>query len=166
MCIKKKDMLLKIIKNIQNETILLFSKNNQMDMKKILFVCMSNIRRSQMAEAIFTKLTGIKAMSAGIDPAEKVDENVITILKEIGIDMGKTKPKKVTNKMLEWADKIITFRCDDKLPDKFKHKIENWELGVKRNVGDKPPERGLDEIRETRDLIYPKIKKLVDELNE
>ena len=119
-----------------------------------------------MAEAIFKKLTGTEAMSVGIDPAKKVDENVITALKEIGVDIHNAKPKKVTGKMLEQADKIITFRCDDKLPEKFKHKIEKWELGVKRNIGDKPAERSLDEIRTMRDLIYQKVKELVDELNE
>lgn len=127
---------------------------------------MSNIRRSKMAEAIFEKLSGHRAMSGGIDPVNKPDENVIIVLKEIGIQIEDVKPKKVTDSMLEGADKIITFRCEDKLPEKYKSKIENWEFGRKRKVGEKPLKRTLDDIRKMRDLIYERVSKLVKELND
>jgi protein-tyrosine-phosphatase len=133
-------------------------------MKKVLFICMSNIRRSKMGEAIFEKLSGSEAMSAGIDPADKPDENVGIVLKEIGVPVKDLKPKKVTDAMFEEADKIITFRCEDKIPEKYKSKVENWELGRKREVGEKPLERTLDDLRNARDIIYEKVKELVERL--
>ena len=117
-----------------------------------------------MAEAIFTKLFGVKAKSAGIDPAggdHKIDENVVIALKEIGVDIHGSKTKQLTESILEEADRIITFRCSDKIPGKYKSKTEDWELGVKREIGQKQSERTLDEIREIRDLIYDKVKDLV-----
>lgn len=134
-------------------------------MKKVLFVCMSNVRRSKMAAVIFEKLSGFKAENAGVDPADEIDKNIVVALKEIGIELSKTKPKKVTGHMLEEADKIITFRCDDKIPQKYKSKIENWELGSKRNIGERQIERTLEDIRNMRDLIYEKVKVLVKEPN-
>lgn len=136
-------------------------------MKKVLFVCMSNSRRSQMAETIFSRLSETKAKSAGIDPAGgdyKVDENVIIVLKEIGIDVHNPKAKKVTKPMLEEADKIITFMCAEKIPEKYKSKVEDWALGVKRELGQKQSERTIDEIRKLRDLIYEKVEELVEGL--
>jgi protein-tyrosine-phosphatase len=128
---------------------------------------MTNIRRSQMAEAIFENLTGEQAESAGIDPIGKVDRNAVIALKEIGIDWKWKESKKVTEKMLEEADKIVTFRCADKLPEKYKLKIEDWEIGVTRKTGEKPPaERSLDQLRIARDLIYENVKKLVEKLRK
>lgn len=135
-------------------------------MKKILFVCMSNLRRSKMAEAIFTEFSGTKAESAGIEPAEKPEENVIAALKEIGITPEDAKPKKVTQSMLEEAGKIITFNCADKLPEKYKSKIENWDIGSKRGMGTKPPEKSLDDVRELRDQINKKVEQLVKRLKK
>lgn len=122
-----------------------------------------------MAEAIFTKLSRIKVKSAGIDPAGgnyKVDENVITVLKEIGIDAHNLKVKKVTEAMLEEADKIITFMCAEKIPEKYKSKVENWEVGVKREIGQKQSERTIEEIRKMRDLIYKNVEQLVQRLKK
>lgn len=130
---------------------------------------MSNSRRSQMAEAIFNKLSKDKAKSAGIDPAGgnyRVDPNVITVLKEIGIDVQNLKAKKVTEDMLEEADKIVTFMCIDKIPEKYRSKVENWELGRNREVGEKQKVRTIDEIRKMRDLIYEKVKGLVEKLED
>ncbi len=132
---------------------------------KVLFVCMSNARRSKMAEAIFEKLTGHEAMSAGIDPVGKIDENVITALKEIGVPVKDPKPKRITDSMMESADKIVTFRCEDKIPEKYKPKVDNWELGRKRGIGEPQSERTLDEIRELRNLVYQRVKKLVDSID-
>jgi protein-tyrosine-phosphatase len=128
---------------------------------------MSNSRRSQMAQAIFEKLSGTRAESAGIDPAgsnHTIDNNVITSLREIGIETHNLKVKKLTEEMLENADKIIAFRCADKLPEKYKRKIEEWELGRKREVGEKQSERSVEEIREMRDSIYHKVTELVERL--
>jgi len=68
--------------------------------------------------------------------------------------------------MLEDADKIITFRCADLLPKKFLNKVENWEYGRKRKIGEKPLERGLDEIRQMRDNIYKRVEDLIKRLDK
>jgi len=128
---------------------------------------MSNSRRSQMAEAIFSKISGYMAKSAGVDPAggdHRVDANVIAVLKEIGIDHPGARAKKLTDSMLEEADKVITFRCSDKIPERYKAKVEDWELGAKREIGQKQRERTLDEVRNMRDSIYEKVKNLVERL--
>ena len=120
-----------------------------------------------MAEAIFEKLSGAKAQSAGIDPSGgdwEVDPNALTALKEIGAETKNLKVKKLTEEMLEKADKIIAFRCADKIPEKYKSKVENWELGSQRQIGGKQPERTLDEIRKMQDLIYQNVKRLLKEL--
>jgi len=127
---------------------------------------MSNIRRSKMAEGIFEKLSGYKATSAGVDPADKPDKNVINALKEIGFQIKDMKPKKVTDSMMEEAYKIIVFRCVDKLPEKYRSKMENWEIGRKRKIGEKPLKRNLDGVRKIQDVVYERVSKLVKELNE
>lgn len=122
---------------------------------------MSNLRRSKMAEEIFTNLSGAKAESAGIEPAEKPDEAVITALKEMGIAVEDPQPKKVITAMLEEADKIIAFNCADKLPKEYESKIENWDIGSKRGIGEKPPARSLDGVRQLRDAIRRKVAHLM-----
>ncbi|HLC93307.1 MAG TPA: low molecular weight phosphatase family protein [archaeon] len=131
-------------------------------MKRVIFVCMSNSRRSIMAEAIFDKLTGPKAQSAGIDP-KPADQNTFLVLKEIGIDC-KGKSKKVTEAMLEQADKIITFRCAEHIPEKYHPKVQNWDFGAKRQVGEEQKERTLEYMRELRDSIYEKVKELIGQI--
>ncbi|MFH0820743.1 MAG: low molecular weight phosphatase family protein [Candidatus Peregrinibacteria bacterium] len=135
-------------------------------MKKVLFICMSNSRRSQMAEAIYKSLGG-SAKSAGIDPAGgdyQIDPNVISALKEMKIETKGLKTKQLTEEMLDEADKIITFRCADLVPKKYHAKIEDWDLGAKRQVGQKQAERTLDEIRMYCDLIYQKVKRFKEQL--
>jgi len=86
-------------------------------MTNILFICMSNSRRSVMAEAIFDKITGEKSQSAGIDP-RPVDPKTILVLKEIGMEFN-GKSKKVTEAMLEKADKIVVFWGAEHIPKKY-----------------------------------------------
>lgn len=130
-------------------------------MERVLFVCISNLRRSKMAEAIFEKLSGTVAESAGIEPAEKPDEMVLTALKEIGAGSEDPKPRKVTDSMLEKADRIIAFNCADKLPKGYEAKIENWDIGSKRGPGEKPPQKSMDEVRELRDAIRTRVELLL-----
>jgi protein-tyrosine-phosphatase len=135
-------------------------------MEKVLFICMSNMRRSKMAQAIFENLTGHDAMSGGFDPSDKPDENVAIALKEVGIILKDPIPRRVTEDMMEIAGKIITFRCADKVPEKYQPKVENWEMGRKREAGEKPLERTIDDIRGSRDLIYAKVKELASRLGQ
>jgi len=83
-------------------------------MKKILFVCVENAARSQMAEA-FAKQYGkdkVEAMSAGTMPSTEVNPVVVQVMQEKGIDISKTKPKFLTRKLVQDADLIITMGCE------------------------------------------------------
>ena len=114
-----------------------------------------------MAEAIYNKFSS-GAQSAGIDQAGgnySIDPNVLTVLNEIGIETKNLKAKKVTEEMMEHADQIIAFRCAEHIPEKYRFKVSEWELGVKREPGRKQTERTLDEIRKMRDLNLEKVKK-------
>ena len=82
-------------------------------MKTVLFVCVGNAGRSQMAEAFFNHLASgkDKAMSAGTKPASAVDPRTIDVMREVGIDISGNKPKALTMEMLEQADRVITMGC-------------------------------------------------------
>jgi protein-tyrosine-phosphatase len=122
-----------------------------------------------MAEALLKKISRAHAKSAGIDPeggGYKIDRNVVDALKEIGIDLHNAKAKKLTEAMLEEADIIITFRCREKIPERFRPKVEEWNLGRKRGAGQKQSERTLAEVRGMRDMILRKVKQLAQRLDD
>jgi protein-tyrosine-phosphatase len=135
--------------------------------KTVLFLCVHNTFRSQMAEAYFNKFAkekGIRwqAKSAGFLKAEKVNEKAIILMKEEGIDISDKKPKLVTNKMLKSADKIVVVcqECEEQglclvLPkDKD---IEYWRLP-------NPAKMELDQAREIRDQIKERVLNLISQL--
>ncbi|MEX2405636.1 MAG: low molecular weight phosphatase family protein [Candidatus Paceibacterota bacterium] len=99
-------------------------------MKIILFACTENKKRSKMAEAIFNhfakgKETSVQAISAGTIPATETDSHVAAILAKHHIDFKEEAPKKLSDEMLEHADRIISFGC--LIPDMFpKEKFEEW----------------------------------------
>jgi arsenate reductase len=83
-------------------------------MKKVLFAFVHNSGRSQMAEALFNQKAQAKAAatSAGTQPATQVDPTVVSVMSEVGIDIADSKPKMLTEEMLEGADRIITLGCN------------------------------------------------------
>ena len=136
------------------------------DEKNILFVCVENARRSQMAESIFNELAKknglkIRAISAGTMPSNQVDPNVVRVLKEIGIEVKNQTPKSLTNKTVAKSDKIITMGCLAKkvCPSVFIDKTIDW------NIED-PKDKPLEKVREIRDVIKAKTEELVRQLSE
>ena len=129
-------------------------------MKTILFVCVGNSGRSQMAEAFFNHLAKGKAraLSAGTEPAGAVDPNAVAVMKEVGIDISRNKPKKLTLEMLDKADKVITMGCGvaQSCPATFTE-TEDWEL-------EDPKGKPLEKVREIRDEIQKRIEKLAKKL--
>jgi arsenate reductase len=124
-------------------------------MKKILFVCIENSCRSQMAEALFNSMTkDAIAESAGIKPVEKVDKMAVKVMKEIGIDISNKKPKMLTAEMNEKFDIIVTMGCMDVCPVTPKEKTIEW------NIED-PKGKSIEEYRKIRGEIKRRIKELI-----
>ena len=131
-------------------------------MKKILFVCVENAGRSQMAEAFFKKYLpkGFEAISAGTKPSNQVNPIVLQAMKEIGIDIENKIPKYLSSEMLN--DSIaVNMGCMDKesCPALFMKDILDW------NIID-PKGKPIEEVRKIRDQIEIKVKKLVKNLEE
>jgi protein-tyrosine-phosphatase len=129
-------------------------------MKTVVFVCVHNAGRSQMAEAFFNQMAQGKggAISAGTQPGGQVNPVVVTAMREAGIDISQNKPKMLTLEMIEKADKMITMGCGADAgglcPASFTE-TEDWVL-------DDPKGKTLPEVR----LIRDEIKKRVSELLE
>jgi len=123
--------------------------------KRVLFLCVENSCRSQMAEAIFNSLAkNAVAESAGIKPASKVDERAIEVMKEIGIDISNKKPKLLSRD--KEYDIIVTMGCMNGCPVTPKEKTIEW------NIPD-PKGKDIDEYRKVRDEIRKRIERLIEE---
>ena len=127
--------------------------------KKVLFVCVHNAGRSQMAEAFFNQMTKGKAtaISAGTRPAIHMDKGVVKAMRELGIDISQQRPKALTLEMVEQADRVITMGCgvEETCPASF-IPTEDWEL-------DDPEGRSLEDVRKIRDMIKARVETLVKE---
>lgn len=132
-------------------------------MKRILFICVGNSCRSQMAEG-FAKHYGrgiIEVASAGTQPAEAVAALSIEVMKEKGIDISGQHPKILTIEMINEADIVISMGCgvEETCPLPLRNDIIDWGL-------DDPYGQPIEKYREVRDEIETKIKALIEELNE
>jgi len=128
-------------------------------MKKILFVCVENAGRSQMAEA-FAKAYGttkIEAASAGTMPSNEVNPIVVRVMQEKGIDLSVNKSKLITNQMVQEADVIILMGCsaDGFCPAPLLNKVVDWGI-------EDPKGKPIEKVREIRDEIERKVRMLVD----
>jgi len=126
-------------------------------MKKILFVCVENAGRSQMAEGFFRKYLpkGFEPISAGTKPSNKVNPIVIQVMKEVGIDISNQTPKSISNDMIK-NSKVVNMGCIDKAscPALFLENVEDW------NIPD-PKEKPIEQVREIRDQIEKKVIEFV-----
>jgi protein-tyrosine-phosphatase len=129
-------------------------------MKKVLFVCVHNSGRSQMAEAFFNYYASGKAtaISAGTAPAIHVDRTVVAAVKELGIDISSNRPKMLTPEMMEGVDRAITVGCgmEGVCPATFVP-TEDWHL-------EDPEGKSIEKVREIRDEIEAKVKTLIQEI--
>jgi len=129
---------------------------------KVLFVCIGNSARSQIAKAFFNFFTKSEmADSAGTEPAQKVSKKAVKVMQEIGIDISKEKPKPLTREMVSRAVRIITMGClsQDSCPAFLysSEKIDNWELPD-------PKGKDIDEFRRLRDEISYRVIELIKEV--
>ena len=129
--------------------------------RTILFVCVGNSGRSQMAEAIFNKLKpdGFRAISAGTKPAEDVNPLIVQVLREIGIDASNARPKPISPEMITEAERIITMGCQASsfCPARFLSRVEDWHI-------EDPKGKTLDQMRSIRDTIDAHVRELLQQL--
>ena len=130
--------------------------------KQILFVCVENAGRSQMAEAFLKNLAAIncQVISAGTQPSTKINPTVVDAMKEIGIDISTQTPKLLSNEMLKQS-KVINMGCMDKesCPTLFVNDIIEWQIPD-------PKGKSIEEVRKIRDTIQSNVEKLVLQLQE
>jgi arsenate reductase len=128
-------------------------------MAKALFVCLHNAGRSQMSEALFTAAAGglHQARSAGTDPAERVHPEVVEAMRELGLDLSKREPRRLTEEDAEWADVVVTMGCGDKCPYVPGRRYVDWDLPD-------PKGQPIEAVRRTRDDIAGRVRRLISEL--
>ena len=132
-------------------------------MRKVLFVCVHNSGRSQMAKAFFNELAEGKAVadSAGTQPADDVNPVVIQAMKEVGIDISESKPQALTFEMTEEAERMITMGCGADAsavcPASF-IETEDWEL-------DDPHDASIEQVRRIRDEVKRRVEELIREMD-
>lgn len=129
------------------------------DAPEVLFVCVHNAGRSQMAAGL-VKLRSqgrIQVRSAGSIPADEINPAVLTVMDEIGVDMSEEFPKPLTDDAVRSADVVITMGCGDACPVYPGKKYEDWDLGD-------PAGQGVDAVRAIRDEIDGRVQHLIREL--
>ena len=126
----------------------------------VLFVCVHNAGRSQMAAGFLTHLAGdsIEVRSAGSAPADQINPAAVAAMAELGIDISDQTPKILTYDAVETSDVVITMGCGDACPIFPGKRYENWELPD-------PAGQGLDAVRPIRDDIEERIHRLLTDLN-
>jgi arsenate reductase (thioredoxin) len=129
------------------------------EVPEVLFVCVHNAGRSQMAAALLEKAAHgkIHVRSAGSTPAEEIHANVRTAMAEINIDLSKEFPKRLTNEAVKVADVVITMGCGDACPIYPGKRYEDWIL-------DDPSGESLERVRAIRDDIAARVEALLADL--
>ncbi|GAA3119455.1 arsenate reductase ArsC [Planomonospora alba] len=125
----------------------------------VLFVCVHNAGRSQMAAGWLAHLAGdrIEVRSAGSAPAETINPVAVEAMREAGIDIAAEKPKVLTTAAVQDSDVVITMGCGDACPIFPGKRYEDWKL-------DDPAGQGIEAVRPIRDEIRARIEKLIAEL--
>lgn len=125
----------------------------------VLFVCVHNAGRSQMAAAFLTTLSEgrIEVRSAGSQPAESINPSAVEAMRELGIDMSAEIPKVLTDDAVKDSDVVITMGCGDECPYFPGKRYEDWVL-------EDPAGKGVESVRPIRDTIKGRVETLIAEL--
>ena len=126
---------------------------------EVLFVCVQNAGRSQMAAALLDHYAegGVHVRSAGSAPADQINPNVVTAMSELGVDISKEFPKPMTDEVVQAADAVVTMGCGDACPIYPGKRYEDWEV-------DDPAEADLDGVRRIRDDIAGRVRLLLSDI--
>jgi arsenate reductase (thioredoxin) len=128
--------------------------------KTILFVCVENAGRSQMAEGFFNQKyrpKGYRAVSAGTRPVSQMNPQAVQVMKEVGIDISSQKSKIITEDMIKGAEKSVNMGCMDNLdcPMLFINNVVDWGI-------EDPKGKPIEKVREIRDEIEKRVKEIVE----
>jgi arsenate reductase (thioredoxin) len=127
---------------------------------RIVFVCVENARRSQMAEG-FAKIIGqgkVDVYSAGSRPSGTIDPLVIEVMREKGVDVSSNRSKSLNDLPPLEMDYVVTMGCEETCPAVLAKRIVAWEIPD-------PKGKSIDEIRKIRDLLEAKVKLLLEEVD-
>jgi protein-tyrosine-phosphatase len=129
------------------------------DVPQVLFVCVHNAGRSQMAAALLDRYASgrVHVRSAGSSPATAINADVVAVMDELGIDLSKEVPKHLTTDVVETADLVVTMGCGDACPVLPGKRYLEWEL-------DDPAGRDIADVRRIRDEIDLRVRALLAEL--
>ena len=129
------------------------------DKPSVLFVCVHNAGRSQMAAAYLAHLSGgaVEVRSAGSAPADEVNPSAVAAMREDGIDITAERPKVLTTEAVQQSDVVVTMGCGDACPVFPGKRYEDWEL-------DDPAGKGVEAVRPVRDDIRQRVLALLDSL--
>ena len=132
-------------------------------MKTILFVCVENAGRSQIAEGFFKKLAPdcYEGISAGTKPVSEINPLAVQTMKEVDIDISQNRSKLITNDMISESNIVVNMGCIDKesCPSLFVEDVNDW------NIKD-PKGKSIEEVRKIRDAVEIKVKELIQNLDQ
>jgi arsenate reductase (thioredoxin) len=126
---------------------------------EVMFVCVHNAGRSQMAAAFLERLSGdtIRVRSCGTQPGDSINPGVVKAMREVDIDLSERRPRPLEDELVREADVVVTMGCGDECPIYPGKRYEDWDLPD-------PSGRSLEEIREIRDSIERRVRALRDSL--
>ena len=129
------------------------------DKPSVLFVCVHNAGRSQMAAAFLTHLSqgAVDVRSDGSEPADRVNPAAVAAMAEVGVDIATEQPKILTTEAVMASDVVITMGCGDTCPFYPGKRYEDWVL-------EDPAGKGVDAVRPIRDEIRRRVENLISEL--
>jgi arsenate reductase (thioredoxin) len=126
-------------------------------MKTVIFACVHNAGRSQMAAAFFNTLADpskARAVSAGTAPGDRIHPEVVSVMREEGIDLSGARPQKLTDELAATAQLLITMGCGDDCPYVPGLRRDDWPL-------EDPKGKPIDRVREIRDGIRVRVEALI-----
>jgi protein-tyrosine-phosphatase len=132
----------------------------QGQIQEVMFVCVHNAGRSQMATALLDRVAegSVRVRSAGSEPADRINPVVVEAMEEIGLDISRELPKPITDEAVRAADVVVTMGCGDACPIYPGKRYEDWEL-------EDPTGKDLETVRRIRDEIAGRVNALLAELS-
>jgi protein-tyrosine-phosphatase len=126
---------------------------------EVLFVCVHNAGRSQMAAGLLDRLAAgrVRVLTAGSEPADEINPAVVEVMREVGVDLSREVPKRLTDESVRAADVVVTMGCGDACPLYPGKRYEDWEL-------EDPAGKEIATVRRIRDEIDARVRVLAGEL--